>query len=162
MTIRLLSKGEETLLFSIYYSAIHGTAAKDYTSEQIEAWAPKDFDMSEWQKKIQELKPFVVELDGKIIAYADLQEKGYIDHFFVSAEYARKGIGSALMAHLHKTAKQFQIKTLYSHVSKTAEPFFTQHGFSVVKRNLVSVRGVEMENALMEKELNPNRVYRRL
>ena len=42
-------------------------------------------------------KPFVAEIEGQIVGYADLQEDGYIDHFFVSGSMARRGVGSALM-----------------------------------------------------------------
>lgn len=53
--------------------------------------APADIDLERWANHIKELQPFVVELDGEIAGYADVQPNGYIDHFFVSGTYSRQG-----------------------------------------------------------------------
>ncbi|WP_369825877.1 hypothetical protein [Achromobacter sp. HZ34] len=40
MRIRRFRLGDEPALFQVFHSAIHLIAARDYTPEQIEAWAP--------------------------------------------------------------------------------------------------------------------------
>src|SRR5580704_6773468 len=91
--IRPYKPGEEQALFAVYYSAIHLTASRDYTPEQIQAWAPKGLDMNLWACRIRGINPFVAESNGEVVGYADLQANGYIDHFFVSGTHARRGIG---------------------------------------------------------------------
>lgn len=103
--IRRYKPGEEPVLFEIFYSAIHLVASSDYTSEQIEAWAPRDLDPIRWARKIRAINPLVAELNGAPVAYADIQSSGYIDHFFVSGEHPRRGIGSILMKRLFGEAK---------------------------------------------------------
>src|SRR5690606_28996913 len=76
----------------------------------------------------------------------DVQQDGYIDHFFVSGTHARQGIGTMLMARIHEEAMVLGLTELTSHVSKTAEPFFTLHGFHVVERRFPMLRGVILEN----------------
>lgn len=153
MHIRPFHPGDEPALHAVYHSAIHQTASKNYTPEQIHAWAPIDLDQYLWTKHIQGIQPFVVESAGEIVAYADVQSSGYIDHFFVAGVHARQGIGSLLMNHLQSVARAQAIATLTADVSRTAQPFFAKHGFVIVAQRLPVVRGVVVPNALMRKEL---------
>jgi putative acetyltransferase len=109
--------------------------------------------MDLWANRVQGIRPFVVELGGEIVGYADVQPDGYVDHFFVSGAHPRQGIGTRLMARIHEEAKSLGLTELTSDVSTTAEPFFALHGFKVVERRLPVLRGVTLQNALMRKEL---------
>ncbi len=153
MHIRPFHPGDEPALHAVYHSAIHQLASKNYTPEQIQAWAPKDLDRDLWTKRMQDIQPFVVESAGEIVAYADVQPSGYIDHFFVAGAHARRGIGSLLMNHLQSVARAQTIATLTADVSRTAQPFFEKHGFVIVEQRLPVVRGVVIPNALMRKAL---------
>jgi len=143
-------------LHAVFLSAVHGLASKNYTPEQVQAWAPRDLDQELWASRMQGIQPFVVEASGEIMAYADVQPSGYIDHFFVAAPYARRGVGSMLMNHIHKAASEQAITALTSDVSLTAQPFFEKFGFVVVEQRAPVIRSVVVQNALMRKELAPN------
>ena len=92
--------------------------------------------------------------DGdEIVGYADLQDGGYIDHFFVSGHHPRRGIGSMLMDRIHEVAGARGLTQLTSDVSRTAEPLFRRYGFVVVERKEPVVRGVVVPNASMRKDL---------
>jgi putative acetyltransferase len=149
--IRRHKKGEEPALFEVYYSAIHLVASRYYTPEQIEAWAPRDLDPALWESKMCAIEPFVAELAGRIVGYADLQPNGYIDHFFVSGEHQRQGIGSRLMKRLLEEAASNGIPDLTSDVSRAAQPFYRKFGFEVVEQRFPIVRGVVVPNALMSR-----------
>jgi putative acetyltransferase len=95
----------------------------------------------------------VAEIDGQPVGYADVQQNGYIDHFFVSGHYPRQGIGKALMVFIHSEALRLNITELTSNVSRTAQPFFERFGFIVVEQRKPVIRGFEMQNALMRKSL---------
>ncbi len=153
MLIRPFRLGDETALHAVFLPAVHGLASKDYTAEQIQAWAPQDIDQELWAHRMQGIAPFVVEVSGNIIAYADIQSSGYIDHFFVAAAYARKGVGTMLMNHLRKVASEKAITMLTSDVSLTAQPFFEKFGFVVVEKRAPVRRGVVLANAFMRCEL---------
>lgn len=56
-----------------------------------------------------------------------------------------------LMHHLHGEAQRQGMRELTADVSKTAEPFFARHGFTVVERRFPERRGVVLENARMRK-----------
>jgi putative acetyltransferase len=149
--IRRYKPGEERVLFDVYYSAIHLTASRDYTPEQIHAWAPKDLDMDVWESRIRGINPFVAELNGEVVGYADLQANGYIDHFFVSGTHSRRGIGSLLMEHILGEAKALGLPELTSDVSRTAQPLYEKFGFVVVEQRRPERRGVIIPNAFMRR-----------
>ena len=134
---------------------MHQLARGCYRADQLAAWAPDVVDEEGWVRKIRALGPFVAEASGRIVAYGDLGESGYIDHFYVAGWCARRGIGSALMRHIAGIAQQRGVVELTADVSACAETFFVRHGFWVVERRTVVVRGVEMANARMCRRLTP-------
>lgn len=154
MHVREFQPGDELPLFRIYYSAIHQIARRDYTEEQINAWAPANLDQALWASKIQSIKPFIAEQGSEIVGYADLQDNGYIDHFFVSGAHPRLGIGRALMEKIHDKAARLGLQELSADVSRTAQPFFAHFDFVIVEQRRPVVRGVEVPNALMWKDLS--------
>ena len=153
MKIRRFKSGDEVALFQVFFTAIHQVASHDYSSEQIQAWAPSDLDFNVWAARVQRNQPFVAELDDEIVGFADLQPEGYIDQFFVSGTRPRQGIGSALMRRLHVEAHALGLTDLSADVSRTAEPFFASHHFQVVERRYPVRGGVVIPNALMRKRL---------
>lgn len=153
MKVRRYREGDEPALLQVFFSSIRDIASRDYTPEQIAAWASEDRDPQLWASRIRQLQPFIVEVEGEIAGYADVQPNGYIDHFFVSGKYPKQGIGTLMMNAIHVEANRLGLNELTSNVSKTAEGFFLRHGFHVVERGFPVRRGVTLQNALMRKEL---------
>lgn len=151
MHIRRFRAGEEAALYEIFHSAIHLIASRDYSREQIYAWAPSNVSEALWAEKIQSISPFVAEIDSETVGYADLQPSGYIDHFFVSGRHPRQGIGANLMGAIHNEASRLGLAELTSDVSLTAQPFFEKFGFHIVEQRLPELRGVVIPNARMRK-----------
>lgn len=147
--IHEFSHGIESALREVFHSAIHKGCIHDYTAEQINAWAPEDYDREWWSRLMQRLRPFVVRDGSRIVGYGDLQDNGYIDHFYVHGEHQGRGVGKTLMEKILESGAGKA--RLYSHVSRTAKPFFETYGFLVVSCRNVEVRGVEMQNYLMER-----------
>jgi hypothetical protein len=87
--VRRYQDGDAKFLSQIYYNTIHTVNAKDYTKEQLDAWAPWSSvqDYSGWQEKLEKIKPFVVLIDDKIVGFAEFEPNGHIDCFY---QIARK------------------------------------------------------------------------
>jgi len=156
MRLRAARADEIPALLAIFRAAVRTTAAGDYSAEQIDAWSPPHWPPAQreaWIERVRALHPFVAELDGVLAGYADLQDDGLIDHFYVSPDFARRGVGAALMAQLLACARERGLHTLRSHVSRTAQPFFARFGFEVVAQRRPRVRGVEVPNAEMRLSL---------
>lgn len=152
MRIRACRAGDEGALLAIFRAAVRTTAARDYSAEQIEAWSPAQWTPAEcerWIGRVSALHPFVAELDGAIAGYADLQDDGLIDHFYVSPDFARRGVGAALMSHLLALARERGLSAVHAHVSRTAQPFFARFGFVATAQRRPLVRGTYVPNAEM-------------
>ena len=155
ITVRKYKESDAPDLANIYYNTIHTVNTRDYTEEQVNAWAPSDSlqDYSGWQTKLDKIKPFVAEIDSTIVGFAEFEPNGHIDCFYVHNEYQGAGVGSSLIQAIFEMAKQDNINRIYAEVSITAKPFFKAKGFKVVKEQTVNLRGVELKNFVMEKHL---------
>ena len=155
--IRLFREDDAPALSDVFFAAVRELASADYSPEQIEVWAPHEYDEARWAARMRKLQPFVAEAGGIIVGYADVQADGYIDHFFVSPTVARQGVGMALMRRLHDRATERAVAKLHAHVSVTARPFFAKCGFVVVEPRTEVVRGVELPTFHMRKSLDDER-----
>ncbi|AKC86824.1 GNAT family N-acetyltransferase [Pseudoxanthomonas suwonensis] len=153
MLIRDFTPADQAELRHVFMSSVHELARNFYTRDQLDAWAPHAHDEQQWADRISALCPFVAVVDDQLAGYADLQASGHIDHFFVAARFSGRGIGSALMEHIHQAATRRGIPELSACVSLAAESFFSRHGFSVARRQSAIVNGISLDNALMTKRL---------
>jgi putative acetyltransferase len=154
MIIREYQPEDATHLWDLFFNTVRNVNIQHYSQVQVEAWAPSEFSMEVWQNKMDKIHPFVVELEGVVVGYTDLQESGLIDHFFCHHEYQGRGVGRQLMSHVLNLAKQQGLKRVFSEVSITARPFYEHFGFSVVNEQTIEVRGQTMNNFVMEKLLD--------
>jgi putative acetyltransferase len=140
-------------LANIYYNTIHRVNIRDYSQAQVDAWAPSDSvdDYSGWLEKLEKIKPFVAVTGEKIVGFAEFEPNGHIDCFYCHHEWQGKGVGSALMQYIFEKADQQTIPRICAEVSITAKPFFERKGFNIVKEQIVTLRGVELKNFVMEK-----------
>lgn len=136
-------------LRQIFYDSVRQVCIKDYSHEQIVAWAPSADLSDDARAKYLEMSPFVAELDGKLVGYASLDDKGYIDHFFCAPECQGQGCGGLLIQSLIEKARLQGIRELTSNVSITAKPFFEHMGFEVVKPQQVELKGIGFINYQM-------------
>ncbi|WP_192892079.1 GNAT family N-acetyltransferase [Vibrio bathopelagicus] len=149
--IRNYQASDAKALWEIYFHTVRNINIRDYSQEQVEAWAPSDFEPELWKKCLYRIQPFVAELDGCVVGYTDLQPNGLIDHFFCHHEYQGKGIGRALMEHVFTIGRVRGVSRYFSEVSITARPFYERMGFNVVNEQQVDMRGVTLTNFVMEK-----------
>ncbi|UPR36988.1 GNAT family N-acetyltransferase [Vibrio cyclitrophicus] len=149
--IRNYQASDDKALWEIFFYTVRNVNVRDYSQQQVEAWAPSSFEFALWQKRMNGLQPFVAELDGRVVGYTDLQPNGLIDHFFCHHEYQGKGVGRALMEHVFSVGRVRGVSRYFSEVSITARPFYEHLGFKVVNEQEVEMRGVKLTNYVMEK-----------
>lgn len=150
--VRELRDGEEPILFSLFYNTIRTVNIRDYSQVQVEAWAPDDIDPGFWSDKMHSIHPFVIDVDGSIVGYSDLQPSGLIDHFFVHHEWQRRGVGRMLMQEIERRALKGGISMLETHASVTAQPFFEAFDFVVVREQELEMRGKMLKNYFMQRD----------
>ncbi len=154
ITIRDFQEEDAPKLWELFFNTVRNVNRRDYTEQQVKAWAQEGFDSQLWLKKMISIQPFVAELDGVIVGYSDVQPSGLVDHFFCHHEYQGQGVGRALMTHVLKQAKAKGLTRIYSEVSITARPFYEHMGFTVVNEQQIEMRGATLTNYVMERQLD--------
>ena len=154
ITIRDFQEEDAPTLWALFFNTVRKVNRRDYTEQQVKAWAQEGFDSQLWLKKMISIQPFVAELDGVIVGYSDVQPSGLVDHFFCHHEYQGQGVGRALMTHVIRQAEAKGRDRIYSEVSITARPFYEHMGFTVVNEQQIEVRGATLTNYVMERHLD--------
>lgn len=151
MEIRPYRSADCREMAALFYGAVHSVNARDYSPQQLAAWADGRPDLAAWDRSFLAHISLVAEEAGRITGFADLDPAaGYLDRLYVHKDYQGRGIASALCNALEKSA-QTDIITTYASI--TARPFFEGRGYRVVRENLVERRGVVLKNFLMEKNV---------
>ena len=141
-------------LVCIYFNTIHNINIKDYSSEQINAWAPSSsLETAGWVRKWKNIPPIVAMINQQAVGFAEFETNGHIDCFYCHHEFQGLGIGTVLMKAIENRAKKNHINRIFAEVSITARPFFEAKGFTIVKQQTVTIRGIDLINFMMEKIL---------
>ncbi len=154
MLIRHYQSTDARALTDIFYDSIHSVALAYYSQAQVQQWAPLPKDYERWQQRLDAKPPFVAELDGKPVGFITLEDDGHIHWTYTHKDYQRRGIASALYAHLEAQARARGICRLHVEASYLARPFFAKQGFEAVRRNDTERGGEILTNWTMEKVLS--------
>ena len=153
MHIRKYQAGEEEELWNLFFHTIHTVNCRDYTEEQVQAWAPNEADKEKWRQRIAGMNPWVCIHEETIVGYAGLLKSGYVDHFYVHHAWQGQGVGKQLYKKMEEEAVALQLHELTSDVSITARPFFELQGFQVVTPQEVKLGNVVLINFKMRKQM---------
>ena len=135
-------------LAKLFYQTVHSVNAKDYTKEQLDVWATGNVNLQEWDKSFTEHYTVVAIKNNIIVGFGDIDVSGYLDRLFVHREHQREGIASAICDELEQSAS---VKTITTHSSITAKPFFEHRGYRVIQKQTVIRNGIALTNFIMEK-----------
>jgi putative acetyltransferase len=136
---------------ALFRAAVRETAGRDYSEAQRRAWAPDEMDAAEWAARRAQGQTWVAEQSGSPAGFIDLERDGRIGMLFVHPSHQRRGVASALLAHLETAARQRGLRRLHTEASVTARPFFARHGFRTLAPQTVPLRGERLLNYRMEK-----------
>lgn len=140
-------------LLDLFRDTIRRVNCRDYSPEQIAAWASDDIDPLRWAERFTGRFVPVAEAVGQPIGFAELEANGHIDRVYVSADHQGQGIGRQLLEAVLAEARRLGLARLFTEASITARPFFERQGFVVVAPQIVTCRGVEFLNYRMERVL---------
>jgi putative acetyltransferase len=141
-------------LLNLFRDTVRRINARDYSAEQIAAWASEDIDNDQWRDRFLGRFAVVAEAEGQIAGFAELEPDGHIDRFFVSADHQRIGVGRVLLNAIVAEAHRLQLSRLLVDASITARPFFESRGFVLLESRIVHLRGVDFRNFRMAKSLD--------
>ena len=148
MFIRAYQASDCRELAELFYHTVHTVNAKDYSPEQLDAWATGQVDLEQWDRTLQEHFSLVAVEGNIIVGFGDMDSTGYLDRLYVHSKYQGKGIATALCGRLEAVVSG----NLVTHASITAKPFFEKRGYRVVKEQQVERKGIFLTNFVMVKE----------
>jgi putative acetyltransferase len=142
-------------LRALFLETLRRVNARDYSAEQIQVWADNSIDLEAWTARFEHRFVIVAEHEKRVAGFAELEDSGRIDRFFVAADQQRVGVGRVLIQAIECEGRRRGIVRLWADVSLTAQPFFDKSGFTKVREQVVLIRGVELRNIRMEFILTP-------
>ncbi|MCL2354757.1 MAG: GNAT family N-acetyltransferase [Oscillospiraceae bacterium] len=153
MKLRRYRKEDCGELYELYYNTVHSVNLKDYSQEQVEAWATKDADVEVWGKSFLEHYSIVATQDNNIIGFGDIDDTGYLDRLYVHKDYQGIGVATMILNDLEKYVRDKNIKVINIHASITLKPVLQKRGYVVVKEQSVERNGQILTNFHMVKNL---------
>lgn len=135
-------------LATLFYNTVHIVNAKDYTKEQLNAWADGNINLKAWNQSFLHHYSIVAVEENKIVGFGDIDTAaGYLDRLFVHVDHQGRGIGSAICSRLESAVQGI----ITVHASVTAKDFFCKRGYTVIKKQQVKRKGISLVNFVMEK-----------
>ena len=154
MDIRKYIENDTVELCDLYYNTIHLVNKADYTQDELEAWAPSNsYDEASYKKDIKRwnaIKPFIAVKDNVIVGFAELEEGGHINCFFVHHEYQGQGVGTQLLDACIQEARERGYGKIFAEVSITSRPFCEKRGFTNAGPILCDIQKMKMKFYNME------------
>lgn len=146
--IRSYQSSDLKEIAELFYNTVHSINARDYTYEQLDAWATGNVNLDEWNKTLSEHFSLVAMKDDNIVGFGDMDAAGYLDRLYVHKDYQRQGIATAICDALESA---FAGERMSVHASITAKPFFIKRGYKVIKEQQVVRNGILITNFVMER-----------
>lgn len=150
ITLRPYLPADITTVSELFYDTVHTVNRRDYTDEQLDAWADGNIDHDKWNSSFLSSITVIAEIDGIIVGFGDITHDGYLDRLYIHKEYQHIGIATAICDYLENKTNSDKITT---HASITAKPFFERRGYAVIKEQRVIRRNIALTNYIMEKQI---------
>ena len=156
MLIRNYNRTDAAAITRLFYETVRYVNLRDYSEQQVRAWAPAVPDPQIWHSRMSERCTLVAEENGQIIAFAELESDGHLDMFYCRKDAIRRGVGRSLYGAVELKAIELGLEHIFTDASITARPFFEHLGFSILRKQIVTRGGIELSNFRMEKRLPPS------
>ncbi|HXR94072.1 MAG TPA: GNAT family N-acetyltransferase [Steroidobacteraceae bacterium] len=152
--VRRLRQADIPAVIEIFRASVRITARRDYTHEQVMAWAPDHIDPAAWAKRYDTRQGWVAEAAGSQLAgFIELEGASHLDMLYVHPAQQRRGVASALLQQLESAARELGAQRLHTEASLTARSFFERRGFLLLAEQTVALRGQSFVNFRMAKSL---------
>lgn len=153
-TLRSYEASDAEKLASLYRRSVlhYGPAA--YAPAQVDAWsATVSADKIAERCGDGRLVLVAVDAANTILGWGDLEADGHIDFLYAAPEAAGRRVGATLLDALERYARARAMPRLYVEASELARHLFAKRGFTLSRRNELSLGGVAIHNFSMDKLL---------
>lgn len=148
-----LGADERAKAARLLVETVHAANARDYTPEQLDAWAPRDDGhRARIAARLAGQLAIGARECGILVGFGSL-DGDVVDLLFVHKDRQRQGIARAILAELERAAAEQGLQTLTTFASITARPFFEAMGYTMAHENQAIRNGVSLTNYRMTKQL---------
>lgn len=155
MEIKPYKKSHAPGVVNLFYDTVRSVNLADYSPQQVAAWAPEIPDPEAWHRRMASRTTLVAEENDEVVGFAELEESGHLDMFYLRRDAIGRGFGSRLYEAVESEARALSVGRISTEASITARPFFRRQGFQVLQEQTVWRGGVGLTNFVMEKPLGP-------
>ena len=153
LTIRALSRADVDAVIELFRASVRIVARRDYSLDQVMAWAPDEIDAVSWAARYDTRLGWVAELDSQIVGFGELEGHEHLDMMYVHPAHQRRGVATALLRQIEAAARALGARNLLTEASVTARPFFERLGFLLIAPQTVMFRNQRFLNFRMAKSL---------
>lgn len=129
MELRAYAVDDAEATLGVFLRAVRETARAHYSPDQVEAWAADHGDLSSWSAARAAAHTYVAVVGDRVVGFTDVDDSGHIDMLFVDPDFGRRGIASALLAHVIALGRAHGLPVLTTYASLTSRPVFERLGF---------------------------------
>ncbi|HEU4838609.1 MAG TPA: GNAT family N-acetyltransferase [Micavibrio sp.] len=165
IVIRPYKPGDARTFAEIHYNAVHKLAKSHYPDHIIDDWSASidDSRIKQIQDSADEEIRIVAEVDGRPAGIGCvIPEKSELRACYVHPDYARRGVGSQIVAALEKIALDSGAEELLLDASLNAKNFYEKNGYASLGKIMHSSRqsGTLIECMRMKKTMKREREFK--
>lgn len=152
MTIRPFNPSDAEAVAEVHHDSVRGIGPQAYTPEQVAMWSSWSDNRQEFDACLSRGLTLVAEIEGRIVAFGQLEPVDHVVLLYCSTAYARQGIASAIYARLEVHAFAAGVTEISTNASRISRPFFEKQGYAVIKTEVAHRSGVDFERFKMLKK----------
>jgi len=154
MIVRRYNDDDLESVATLFTETVRHVSNRDYSSEQIAAWAPQPPDLSRWRARLAGLTLCVADSSSHLIGFCGLGSDGHVDLLYTDYRFQRQGVARSLYQQVETEARHRGVHCMFTEASITARPFFESMGFVIIREQIVEFRGVCFKNFAMERHIH--------
>ncbi len=155
MQVRRFKPEDAHHISSLFKRSVLELGRRFYSQKQVMSWAVRGPAVKDILARNEDGRLTFVSVNNSdhVMAYAELEADGHIDHVYALPEVAGTGVVSLLYDELERQARLLGIQLLYTVASEGARRFFLKKGFTDHGRRDFDIEGVSIHNYHMDKTL---------
>lgn len=136
-------------LGELMYVAVR-TGESPYSEAQRRAWVPEPRAGDAWNERLSGQAIFIDEDESQIRGFMSLVPGGYVDFAYIRPSCRGQGVFRLLFEAVRDRAIEQGVNRLWVHASLMAQPAFAAMGFTVIRKEKVSLGSETLERFEME------------
>ena len=154
MRVRPYAAADLDTLVALFCASVRTIARRDYTLEQVQAWAPDEISRDNWLVRRAASNTWVAAEGTGVAGFISVEPAGHIDMLYVHPDFQRRGVATALLWRVEQSARSCGWAALSTEASITGRPFFESKRFRLIAAQTVVRHGQELRNFRMARAVS--------